>query len=508
MNQDYNYYNYDRNYDRNERQNSPPNRPRWQNGGYFPYNNPQRRPGHGAHPGEIRTPPGLSRQPSREASPQRGGYAAPTAPPVPPVALESRPEYHGSPVPDYHIPAQPEPRRERYAPSREQYVYVNQPKRRGVVLLVICLVLLCALIAGGVGAAVSQMILRDWEAVHMSGPEAGEVIPTPDAPPRPGGILTATEISELGRLQVVSIRAEVSGVDSFGRPTTRLATGTGFIISAEGYILTNYHVIEDADGIVISMEDGREFAATVLGGEFVTSDVAVLKIEAEELFPVTIGNSAALRVGESIFAIGNPLELYHSISSGIVSALDREVSLEQGQTISMFQIDASVNRGNSGGPVYNERGEVVGIVTAKASIDGVEGIGFAIPIEDAMRHAQRIIAREPGQEQESGGQDTTQDNQPWLGISPITVPAEHAEEFGLVPGVFVNSVYANTAAERAGLQMGDVIVAFGGTPVTTVEELRDAIARYVVGDTVNLLVWRDGDTRQVSLTLAARPAEQ
>jgi len=382
---------------------------------------------------------------------------------------------------------------------------------------VIGLILLCAIIAGGVGALVTQMFLRDWEATHLAVPEVPTETLEPEATPgvSPGSILTATEISELGRQQVVSIRAEVVGTDTFGRTTTRTSSGTGFILSADGYILTNYHVVEGASEITVSMEDGTVFAASLLGGEFVTSDVAVLKIDAAGLTPVTIGSSADLQVGESIFAIGNPLELYHSISSGIVSALDREVSLEQGQTMSMFQIDASVNHGNSGGPVYNEFGEVVGIVTARASIDGVEGIGFAIPIEDAMRYAERIMAGGQGQEQEQDpGQNQEQEQgqaqgtEPWLGISPVTVTAEQAEEFGLVPGVFANSVYPDTAAAHAGMQAGDIITAFGGAPIRTVEDLRAAIVRHTVGDTVVLTVWRDGQTREVSLTLTARPAEQ
>lgn len=478
-----------------------------------------------APPPEVRTPPGLAR-PAREAPPR----------PAPPVALEPRREYpehreyHGNhpnhaysehpAAPNYHAPAQPEPRYGRHAPTRDQYVYAEQPKRRGTILRVIGLVLLCALIAGGVGALVTQMILRDWEAIHLEAPEVPTETPEPETRPNSEGVLTATEISELGRQQVVSIRAEVSTVDPFGQTATRIATGTGFILSPDGHILTNYHVVAGAGSITVSMEDGRELEATFLGGEFVTSDVAVLRINATELSPVTFGRSADLRVGESIFAIGNPLELQHSISSGIVSALDREVSLEQGQTISMFQIDASVNRGNSGGPVYNEFGEVVGIVTAKATIDGVEGIGFAIPIEDAMRYAERIIAgnqnqaqsESPSQEQEQGQEhtqtQTAQGTGPWLGVSPVTVTESQAEEFGLVIGVFVNSVYADTAAERGGMRVGDIITAFGGTPIRTVEDLRTVIAQHAVGDTVVLTIWRDGAMQAISLTLSGRPAEQ
>jgi len=357
----------------------------------------------------------------------------------------------------------------------------------------------------------AQMILRDWELMlPAEAPGIQAPIATPEPlpidTPMPEGILSATEISELGRQQVVSIRAEVTGTDNFGNPVSRVASGTGFIISDDGYILTNYHVIDGATRITVSMENGASFEAALLGGESITSDLAVLKIDAAGLSPAQIGRSADLQIGTPIYVIGNPLELNHSLTSGLVSALDRDVSIDHGQVISMFQIDASVNPGNSGGPVYNQFGEIVGIVTAKSSLDGVEGIGFALPIDDAMRYAQQIIAR-PAPTPSPTPPVQQQGNQPWLGISPIPIAPEDAEEFEMVPGVFVQNVYAGSAAANAGMQEGDVIISLGGSPVPTVEALREVIARHVVGDTIVATVWRNGEILELTLTLTARPAE-
>jgi len=524
------------NFQRGERPNQPAPRPRWQNGGYFPYNKQAPRPG--VNPGEFRTPPGLARAPQQ--APPRMPEPAPYthAPPVQPPAHPASPqrEYYGSPRQEYYAPAPPSapttqlapsraeyypepyqqeqyapleyygesnqeyytPVRERIAPTREPIVS-DPPKRRGGVLRVILLVLLCVVVAGGTGAFMAQMILRDWEAMlptEMPGIQAPIETPEPlpTSTPLPEGVLSATEISELGRQQVVSIRAEVAG---------RVASGTGFIISDDGYILTNYHVVEGASRITVSMDNGASHEAVLLGGEFVTSDVAVLKIDAEGLSPAEIGRSATLQVGTPIYVVGNPLELNHSLTSGLVSALDREVSIDHGQVISMFQIDASVNPGNSGGPVYNQFGEIVGIVTAKSNLDGVEGIGFALPIDDAMRYAMEIIARGPAPSPPAQAQG----NQPWLGISPIPITQEDAEEFQMMPGVFVQNVYEGSAAEQAGMQEGDVILYLDGVQVPTVDALREIISRHSVGDTVMVTIWRNGEILELPLTLTARPAD-
>jgi len=204
--------------------------------------------------------------------------------------------------------------------------------------------------------------------------------------------LSAAEIYLIGRRQVVGITTEVINVNHFGQETRHHMTGTGFILTEDGYILTNYHVVERASRIAVTLEDGQSFEARFVGGESVTSDIAVLKIEATGLTPATIGTFADMSVGERMYTIGNPLgDLVFTISEGLVSALEREVVTAPGQTILMFQISAAVNAGNSGGPVYNAHGEVIGIVTAKSSLAHTEGIGFAIPIDEAIAYAAMFI---------------------------------------------------------------------------------------------------------------------
>ncbi|MCL2842571.1 MAG: S1C family serine protease [Oscillospiraceae bacterium] len=373
---------------------------------------------------------------------------------------------------------------------------------------VICLLLVCAIIGGGTGAFVARTAINDWEAEIESVLAAQSVLPTPElelpiatpTPPpaepiRTGNRLSAEEVFALGREQVVGITTEVTSTNVFGQSSTGRVSGSGFIVSSDGYILTNYHVIEGATRILVMLADGTIYEASLVGGENITSDMAVLKIEAEGLPAATIGNSDDLRVGAGIFAIGNPLgELTHTITSGIVSALDREVAIDQGQTLNMFQIDAAVNTGNSGGPVYNEFGEVVGIVTAKSGLQGVEGIGFAIPIDDAMGYANQLIER-------------GYIPRPHLGIFPVTVTEDYAYFFNTVVGVFVNTVYPDTAAQRGGILEGDVIVALGGREVTTVEALRLALGGFAPGDAVTVTVFRNGSFLDLDLILGDRPAE-
>jgi len=385
----------------------------------------------------------------------------------------------------------------------------SAPKGRGgKIARVICLLLACAIIGGGTGFFVSQRVLTDWEANQA----AQEVLsplptPTPIATPAPtpppatpdhSGTLTAAEIYELGRQQVVGITTEVTTTNIFGQASTGRVSGSGFIISSDGYILTNYHVIQGATRILVMLGDYSMHEATLVGGEGVTSDMAVLKIDTSELdLPAArLGNSAEMRVGSPVFAIGNPLgELTFSITSGIVSALNREVAVEQGQTLNMFQIDAAVNSGNSGGPVYNELGEVVGVVTAKSSLDGVEGIGFAIPINDAIHYANQLIER---------GYIA----RPHLGIFPVTVSESYAHYFRTVMGVFVNTVYPDSAAERGGILVGDIITSMGGRDIRTVEDLRSALGGFAAGDTVVITVFRDGAHLDLTVVLGDRPADE
>ena len=488
---------------RRESTNRPPSR----GGGYFPYASPARRvtPAHGQAERlnpylknqPLRTPPGLAPPPIAERH-------------LPTPVTPSPRELAETQIAELVAPLV-QPLTEPITPGTEPVimrpVYEPPPKkRRGGLGRALLFLLICVIIGGGTAAFVSQMMIRDWEAAippmimappatPEPPPPSPEPPPTPVTPTRTGNVLTAEEVYELGRSQVVGIRTEISNTNVFGEVSTNVVTGTGFIVSSDGYILTNYHVIENATRILVVLEDGTVFEAQLVGGESVTSDMAVLKIEATDLTPATIGNSSSMRVGASIFAIGNPLgSLTHTITQGIVSALNRDITIGPGQTINMFQIDAAVNSGNSGGPVYNDLGEVVGIVTAKASVDGVEGIGFAIPIDEAMNYADQIIER---------GYVA----RPWLGIVPVTVSESYAESFGSVAGVFINTVYDDSPAAIGGIRAGDIITHFGGVRITSVEELRAVLNTLAPGDVVPVIVFRDGENLEIGLTLIDRPPD-
>jgi len=304
--------------------------------------------------------------------------------------------------------------------------------------------------------------------------------------------MSATEIYELACKQVVGISTEITGTNMFGQTISTPVSGTGFVISEDGYILTNNHVVEDAVSggykVTVMFYDGTEYTATIIGTEGDTSDVAVLKINATGLTPVTLGDSGSMKVGENAYVVGNPLgELTYTMTSGIVSALDREITVESNTKISMFQLDAAINEGNSGGPVYNDRGQVIGIVTAKYKSTGVEGLGFAIPINEAQDIASELMAH---------GYVT---GKAFLGITVTDITESEAYRYNLPAGVYVYSVTPGSCADKAGMKQGDVIVALGGTEVTSTSDLATAKKNYKAGDTCIVTVSRSGE--EIDLTV-------
>ncbi|MCL2819697.1 MAG: S1C family serine protease [Oscillospiraceae bacterium] len=305
--------------------------------------------------------------------------------------------------------------------------------------------------------------------------------------------LPAQEIYDMARYQVVGINTEAPGL--FGLPdlsgSSAPISGSGFIVSSDGYILTNYHVIEVAHksnlAINVVLNDGTSYVAKVVGYE-ASNDVAVIKIEATGLTPSVIGNSDNIRVGQAVYAVGNPFgDLVYTMTDGIVSALDRVVSVE-GKSIRTFQFSAAVNRGNSGGPIYNTNGEVIGIVTAKFVRGNVEGIGFAIPINDAIEIASELI--------EHGYIS----GRPLMGITGQTVSDANADYFGWVVGVYVRSVAQGSAAENAGMMVGDIIIALNGEETSSMEALRFNLRDHRAGDTTTITIWRDGESIDLTIT--------
>lgn len=371
--------------------------------------------------------------------------------------------------------------------------------------------LICALLGGlGGGAVMSGMMDRRFAAIEQSVAELGERTAEPvlrqgtmaaaATTASYGGGLSAGDIYDLACQQVVGVTTSVTYTNFFGMTSSAAVSGSGFIITSDGYIVTNYHVIEDAYKggleVTVILHDGSRHPAEIVGVE-ADNDVAVLKIAAEGLSAATIGDSNALRVGDTVYAVGNPLgELEFSMTTGHVSAKDRRITTESaGDSISMFQFDAAVNAGNSGGPVYNERGEVVGIVTAKYRSTGVEGIGFAIPMNDAAAIARELVTR---------GYVT---GKAFLGVTVNSKYNQmYAQYYGWPLGAYIDTVDADGCADRAGIRAGDIITRLDGEEITGYDSLRTAVKRHSAGDTVEVEIYRADERRVLSVTLdEARP---
>ena len=275
-----------------------------------------------------------------------------------------------------------------------------------------------------------------------------------------------------------------------------IGTGTGIIMSEDGYIITNAHVIEDGNQIMVTLNDGTEYQAQVVGSDSKV-DIAVIKVEATGLTAGNFGDSDSLVHGEPAIVIGNPLgmDFAGTITDGIISSTSREVKIDN-YIMNLLQTNAAVNPGNSGGPLINCRGEIVGVVSAKISVDDVEGIGFAIPINTALNVANDFI--EYGYVK----------NRPMLGISVEVVPEQYAQFYGSQPGLKVVSVQDGSAADLAGIMPGDRIISFNGTEISTSAELDYEKDKYNIGDTVKITVLRENQEITLDLTLMENTSAQ
>ncbi len=276
---------------------------------------------------------------------------------------------------------------------------------------------------------------------------------------------------------------------------TQTALGSGVVISSDGYILTNNHVVEDADAIKVTI-NGTEYDAELVGSDS-SSDIAVLKVDATDLTAIEIGSSSDVVVGEWVMALGNPFGLENSVSTGVVSALQRSTTLQDestGETViypNMIQTDATINPGNSGGALVDSEGKLIGITSMITSTSGSSsGVGFAIPIDYAMGIAEQIM----------NGETPTHAQ---LGISMVEITSSLAQYYNLATdtGVYVANVYADSAADEAGIETGDIIVEFDGEEVTSASDLQLAVRSKSPGDTVDVVVNRDGEEITISVTL-------
>ncbi|MDD4363331.1 MAG: Do family serine endopeptidase, partial [Atribacterota bacterium] len=272
--------------------------------------------------------------------------------------------------------------------------------------------------------------------------------------------------------------------------------GSGFIVDTEGHILTNEHVVHNAEEIKVTLSDGREFIGEVIGSDM-TSDMAIVKIDANDLPVAKLGDSDALRVGEIVIAIGNPYGLEKTVTMGVVSAKDRNINAgSEGQEYrNLIQTDTAINPGNSGGPLLNTDGEVIGINTA--IIPYAQGIGFAIPVNVAKRNLEDLITL--GKVRRS-----------WLGVYIQEVTPEIAQQFGLeeAEGVLIGDVIPDSPAEESGLERGDVIVSVNGIEVNNPQELQDAVRDIEIGQQGQLLVKRDGRESTFLVEIAEMPSDE
>lgn len=401
------------------------------------------------------------------------------------------------------------PRCYRPPEGREKKEKRAEQPGKGLLTKAVCLCLVCAVLGGAVGSGITAALLvRQQEQASMDQPlNDREETQEPDVVPNQTDTVAHTAVSgrsmELPALydmacgQVVGVTTEVTRQNFWGMVSSSAVSGSGFVISQDGYIITNYHVIEAADlhdyEVKIMCHDGTAYTASIVGTR-PDNDIAVLQIEgAENLTAAEIGNSDAIRVGDAVHAVGNPMgELEFTMTNGAVSALDRVISTSESiAPLNMFQIDAAVNSGNSGGPVYNDAGEVIGVVTAKYSKSGVEGLGFAIPINDAIAVANDLIAHEDA-------------GKAYLGVYPKTMSASAALYYNTVPGAYVSYVEDGSAAQRAGILAGDVIFQIGSVEISSAEMLQTALRGYHAGDTVDVAVYR-GEALTLSVTLDAQP---
>ena len=305
---------------------------------------------------------------------------------------------------------------------------------------------------------------------------------------------------------IVAISVEYSVSSIFNRTQrTSSAKGSGIIISEDGYILTNNHVINSASSsnnsfyeiskankVTVKLyNDDTEYKGEIIGTDSQT-DLAVIKIDKTDLTAAELGDSSSVQVGEFTMAIGSPLGLDNSVTAGIVSAVNREVSDEDGNKYVAIQTDAAINSGNSGGALVNSKGQVIGVNTLKLSGTGVEGVGFAIPINSTKEIYEQLI-------------QYSKVKRPYIGITGYDLDEETAKQNNLVIGIYVKSVDDFSAAEKAGIKIGDVIIEAEGKKITKMDELNEIKTEKQIGDTIKLKVSRDGKEKSVTVTLQEQP---
>ena len=430
-----------------------------------------------------------------------------------------QPAYQESPVSYNHRPAYS------YESYREQFTHqevkaptpsAKKKSRKGwqTALIACSLILALGLGFGGgiLGASVVQT--QNGQSKSITATTNGEVVTATTAEGKESDLkivesttvkngTTTNSIQDVVakvKNAVVEITTEATSYSSFYGQYVVQGAGSGVIISEDGYILTNHHVIENANQITVTLTDNKSYTAELIGSDE-TFDVALLKIDAKDLTVATFGSSGDLEVGETSIVIGNPLgKLGGTVTAGIISALNRNITID-GQSMELLQTDAAINPGNSGGGLFDSNGNLVGIVVAKSiqTTDGtyVESIGFAIPIDNVKSILGDLKTK---------GYVTGRAS---LGITSVNVLTDNAaQRYGVEKkGVYVYSLVSGGAAEQAGIVVGDLIMKFDGTEITDNSQLSAEVLRHKAGDQVDVVVYRDGEEKTISVTLGERETE-
>ncbi|HKM28713.1 MAG TPA: trypsin-like peptidase domain-containing protein [Anaerovoracaceae bacterium] len=364
------------------------------------------------------------------------------------------------------------------APSRSPS-YVT--KKTFVIVLIICMVVTAALTAGGFALV---------NYINTGSPSAKTVSATNYTLAKAtGSELSIQEIIAMNENSVVEIRTESVVNDSWMQQYVTEGAGSGVIVQDNGYIITNNHVIDGASKITVTLKDGTEYSASLVATDSQT-DIAVIKIKATGLDPVTYGDSSDLSVGDLAVAIGNPLgELGGTATCGIISSLDRELTID-GRTMNLLQTDASINPGNSGGGLFNQHGQLIGIVAAKSSGSDVEGLGFAIPINKAAEIASDLIENGKVSDRASIG----------IEIADLT-SAQNAMQYGYkMTGIYIRKVNSSNARD-GGLKVGDLIYYVEDTQIDSYATLTAEVQKHKVGDTIEITVVRENKTIKCDVKL-------
>lgn len=378
----------------------------------------------------------------------------------------------------------------------------NKMARVMVATIAICTVASLAL--GGVsGALVTSYLLQNNKATtSQSSPStssttssSGGTVYT-DSDGSNGTLSVSGVVQKVGD-SVVAIDVSTSSGEFKDMPMSESSSGSGVIISSDGYIVTNNHVVEGGNSITVYLRNGDSYEATVVGTDK-TTDLALLKIEATDLIYAEFGDSSTLQVGDTAIAIGNPLGLLHgTATTGIISALDRELTIDN-ETMNLLQTDASISPGNSGGGLFNAKGELIGIVNAKSSAEYAEGIGFAIPINDVKPVVEAL---------KENGYVT---GRPVIGVSMIDISTQAMANMYRVDrlGVYIYDVTEGGTADTAGLQSGDCVVSINGTNVSTSSEVSKIVKGSQVGDKLTFVIYRGDEQKTIEVTVGEQTATQ